>query len=89
MKCTCGHDESQHQELDNKLACFVILSRDGNFNNYCQCMKYKPSVDKDAQLVSLREAGEKMANRFKLNSILEPLCPEDAAALAEWEAANK
>ncbi len=102
MRCTCGHDEDQHQEMNDELVCFVILSTDENFNDYCQCMKYEP--DKDAQLAALRDAGEKMAlqlrelRAFSLYAkvmgaesimIKDVLEDTDPAVLAEWEAANK
>jgi len=63
-------------------------------------MKYKPNVDKDAQLAALREAGEKMAERLRALEAFQDewnmrdtprnfFTDDDAAALAEWEAANK
>lgn len=93
MKCICGHEENKHQEMNDELACMVILNSDDGSNNYCQCVKYE--VDKNAKLTALREAGEKMV--LALQSVLHdrPSAHTDNvwegvnAALEAWEAANQ
>ena len=81
----CGHRDTQHAKF-------------GCNQGFCKCELSNQDVIDFEKLAALREAGEKMAKQLRENRKIVKLgvrsdqwafTDEDAAALAEWEAANK
>ena len=83
----CGHRDTQHSKF-------------GCNQGFCKCELSNQDVIDFEKLSALREAGEKMAERLRALQAFEDewnmrdtprrfFTDDDAAALAEWEAANK
>ncbi len=82
MNCTnCGNEMSHHH--------YSYHNSDANqcYIEIVECVNCQ--TEEPAQLAELREAGEKMAEALRCLQKTSYFIPEDAAALAEWEAANK
>ncbi len=47
MKCTCGHDESEHAQVGEfrrdptYTGCYVKI-KNGSNNDFCECQHFKP-----------------------------------------------
>ena len=81
----CGHRDTQHAKF-------------GCNQGFCKCELSNQDVIDFEKLAALREAGEKMAEQLRANRTVAnrgkaedqwAFTPDDATALAEWEAANK
>ncbi len=57
MTCICGHSKDEHVTVYGETPCFHVNSIDGDFYDYCPCMKYE--ADEQADPAAVLEEYEK------------------------------